>query len=54
MGEFNRDLLHIIVCPMCGGSLKLGRDDTELECERCEVKFPIKEGIPVMMSPKMK
>jgi uncharacterized protein YbaR (Trm112 family) len=54
MGEFNTDLLHIIVCPVCGGSLKLGRDDAELECERCEIKYPIIGGIPELMPPKLK
>jgi len=54
MGEFNRDLLHILACPLCKGTLKVARDDVELECERCEIKYPIRDGIPSLMPPRMK
>ncbi len=54
MGEFNRDLLRILACPMCKGTLKVVRDSLELECSRCEVRYPIKEGIPILMPPVLK
>lgn len=52
MGEFNRDLLRVIVCPACGGTLKVIKDNSQLECERCDIKYPIKDGIPELMPPK--
>jgi uncharacterized protein YbaR (Trm112 family) len=54
MGEFNHDLLRVIACPVCGGTLRVVKDNQLLECERCEIKYPIKDGIPSLMPPKRK
>ncbi len=40
-------LLNILVCPSCKGDLKQGAGD--LTCEKCQLVFPVTDGIPVML-----
>lgn len=42
-------LLEILVCPQCKGELYLTEDGSGLICERCRLKYPIEDGIPVML-----
>lgn len=42
-------LLEILVCPKCKGELEYRRDASELVCERCRLRYPIREGIPIML-----
>jgi uncharacterized protein YbaR (Trm112 family) len=52
-----RDLLPILVCPVCKGELKLTvaeENETEivsgsLYCGQCRVSYPITETIPDML-----
>jgi uncharacterized protein len=41
------DLLEILVCPMGHAELKL--EDGSLLCTRCGPRFPIEDGIPIML-----
>jgi uncharacterized protein YbaR (Trm112 family) len=41
------DLLEILRCPLGKSELELQGD--VLVCKRCGPKFPIKDGIPVML-----
>lgn len=41
------DLLEIIVCPDCHGSLTPGEED--LTCQECGLVYPIRDGIPVLL-----
>lgn len=43
------DLLKILACPKCKNSLKLTEDKDGLSCSRCNVVYPIREEIPVML-----
>ena len=40
-------LMEILRCPL--GKSKLRREKDFLVCERCGLKFPVREGIPVML-----
>ena len=40
-------LMEILRCPL--GKSKLRQEKDALVCERCGVRFPIREGIPVML-----
>ena len=40
-------LMEILRCPL--GKSKLRQEKDFLVCERCGVKFPVREGIPVML-----
>ena len=41
------DLLKILVCPMAHAELKL--ENGHLVCTRCGPRFPIEDGIPIML-----
>lgn len=51
MKNFNIKLLEILACPKCKGDLILSIEiqDEGLVCKRCELVYPIRDGIPVML-----
>ena len=44
-----KDLLEILACPKCKGGIRLTEDGSGLVCDACKLKYPIKDGIPVML-----
>jgi len=48
----DKDLLDILVCPVSKDSLKYDAEEDVLICEKCKLKFPIEDGIPVMLPEK--
>ena len=42
-------LLEILVCPKCKGELEYRRDASELVCGVCRLRYPIRDGIPIML-----
>lgn len=40
-------LLEILVCPQCKEDVRL--KDDRLICDRCRIKYPIRDGIPIML-----
>lgn len=45
----SKDLLEILVCPKCHTSVELSKDGQWLICPVCKVRYPIEDGIPVML-----
>lgn len=46
----NKDLLDILVCPECKGAVELLSDQQDgIVCKNCELLFPIKDDIPIML-----
>ncbi len=45
----NEDLLHILACPKCKGEIRLSPEGDGLICETCRLRYPIQDGIPVML-----
>ena len=43
------DLLAILRCPMNPSRTRLLLEENRLVCERCALKFPIKDGFPVLV-----
>ena len=43
----NPELLDILCCPLGKAGLKL--KDNFLVCTKCGVKYPVREGIPVLL-----
>ena len=56
-----RDLMQILACPVCKGSLDLNveeEDDKEvvtgsLHCKSCSVTYPIENTIPNLLPPEL-
>jgi len=45
----SKELLDILVCPLCKTSVKLTADGDGLKCETCRRVYPIRGDIPVML-----
>jgi len=45
----NKNLLDIVVCPICKSSLHLDADKSELICKVDKLAYPIRDDIPVML-----
>lgn len=43
----DKELLDILACPACKGNVKL--DGEKIVCTKCGLRYPIKDGIPVML-----
>jgi uncharacterized protein YbaR (Trm112 family) len=46
----DKQLLAILVCPVCKGQLFFDRDKQELVCLSEGLSFPIRDEIPVMLA----
>jgi uncharacterized protein YbaR (Trm112 family) len=42
-------LLAILVCPQCKGALLHQPEVPALDCPACAVRYPIRDGIPIML-----
>lgn len=43
----DQELLAILACPACQGDVILKEE--KIVCVKCQRKYPIKDGIPVML-----
>ena len=46
----SKDLLEILVCPLCKATLELKADESGLKCTKCHRGYPIRDEIPVMLT----
>ena len=57
-----KDLMDILACPMCKGSLELTVDKEDgdevvegsLYCANCKERYPISESIPNLLPPELR
>jgi uncharacterized protein YbaR (Trm112 family) len=45
----SKELLEILVCPLCKAPVELKPDESGLKCVQCKRVYPIREDIPVML-----
>ncbi|UYG08897.1 Trm112 family protein [Halomonas sp. M4R1S46] len=45
----DKELLAMLVCPLCKGKLKYDREAQELICRFDGLAYPVRDGIPVML-----
>jgi uncharacterized protein YbaR (Trm112 family) len=45
----SKDLLEILVCPLCKARVDLQQDQNGLKCVECKRVYPIRDDIPVML-----
>ena len=48
-----KELFDILACPICKADLNYNKDKNGLVCVKCKNKYPIKDGIPVLLPPEM-
>lgn len=44
-----KELLDILVCPLCKKPVHLLVDNSGLKCEACKRVYPVRDDIPVML-----
>lgn len=44
----SEELLAILACPVCKGALEQSPDQA-LYCRSCGLRYPVRDGIPVML-----
>ncbi|MGI8961269.1 MAG: Trm112 family protein [Bryobacteraceae bacterium] len=45
----SKELLEILVCPVCKADVLLKEDGTGLKCVQCNRVYPVRDDIPVML-----
>jgi hypothetical protein len=45
----SKELLEILVCPLCKAPVELKQDQSGLKCTACRRVYPIRDDIPVML-----
>ena len=43
----DKELLDILACPLCKADIKL--EDDRIVCIKCGRRYPIRDGIPIML-----
>jgi uncharacterized protein len=43
----DKELLEILACPACKGEVELKEE--KIVCKKCKKKYPVRDGIPVML-----
>jgi uncharacterized protein YbaR (Trm112 family) len=44
------ELLDLIRCPVCKGTLDYSKAKQTLRCAACPLTYPIRDGIPVLLA----
>jgi len=47
-----KSLFDILACPVCKADLNYTKDKKGLVCVKCGLKYPINEGVPVLLPPE--
>lgn len=42
-------LLEILVCPKCRGELTYADQPPSLTCDRCRLRYEVRDGIPILL-----
>lgn len=45
----DKELLEILACPACKAEVRLDEPAQRIVCTRCGRRYPIRDGIPVML-----
>jgi len=45
----DKELLDILACPACKGDIVYDQENEKLICQKCGRRYPIRDGIPVML-----
>lgn len=45
----NQQLLDILACPKCKGSLDVAPDQSALVCPACRLRYRVEDDIPIML-----
>lgn len=43
----DKELIDILACPACKADVELIKD--KIVCKKCRKKYPVRDGVPVML-----
>lgn len=43
----DKELLNVLVCPLCKADVEL--KEGKIACKKCGKKYPVGDGIPIML-----
>jgi len=46
------EIFDILACPLCRADLVYTKGKKDLVCVKCKRKYPIKEGVPILLPEK--
>ena len=49
MNKINEDLLNILICPKCKGTVTEEAEGIRCTNETCSLVYPVRDGIPIMV-----
>jgi len=49
-----KGLFDILACPLCRSDLRYTKDKKSLVCVKCSQKYPIRQGMPILLVPEGK
>lgn len=49
-----REVLALFKCPVCKGAIEQKKDLKHVQCADCKTKYPVEEGMPIVLPPKHK
>tara|TARA_S200000501_G_C20212172_1_gene477705 strand:+ start:122 stop:334 length:213 start_codon:yes stop_codon:yes gene_type:complete len=52
--DFNRNLTRLLVCPISGGALFYDEDEKCLISKVAKIKFPVRDGVPILLAAESK
>ena len=44
--SLSKDLIDILACPKCKGTIELRPDESAFECQACRLVYPVVDEIP--------
>lgn len=47
--EISKDVLELLQCPKCKGSIALDAAGDRIICAHCKLGYEIRDGIPIML-----
>jgi len=45
----DKSLMEILACPKCKGDIHYNEEKNGLVCDGCQLEYPIRDDIPVML-----
>jgi hypothetical protein len=45
----DKELLEVLACPKCKGTLEYREAEDQLVCHRCRLIFAVRDNIPIML-----
>jgi len=45
-----KKILEVLACPKCKSKLVINDGEDNLSCLTCNVAYPIKDGVPILLS----